>query len=132
MPNRYAWWGYAKSMIRKYPQYCAAVEEMRRTSITALVSGMPHGGIMSNPVAAAVERELPPVEKKEMEAVQAALDAEGQKPNAQERLQIIDLVYFRRSHTLAGAAVAANVPFDTVRKWHNHFVKTVGKNFGLL
>lgn len=132
MPNRYDWWGYAKGMVRRYPKLCAMEADLRQTSTTAAASGMPHGSGVTNPVAAAVERDLPPVNKRELDAVRAAIAEAEQKPNPAERVELIRLMYWKKSHTLAGAALAVHVSERTARRWHTDFIKTVGKNFGLL
>ena len=42
---RYGWWGYAKAMIRAYPQLHREYEELHTQKITASISGMPVAGV---------------------------------------------------------------------------------------
>lgn len=53
---RYDWWSYAKGMIRRYPSLVVREACLRETSITAKISGMPHGAGVSNPTETAALR----------------------------------------------------------------------------
>ena len=68
----------------------------------------------------------------EREAVQRAIDQTEQMVDGKERLQVIDLVFFRQTHTLEGAAVLIPCSERTARRWHTDFIKAVAKEFGLL
>ncbi len=66
----YGWWGYVKDIIRRYPALCAQEAALRETCISPNLSGMPHGsGAPSDPVADAALRELPEVNRRELNAV---------------------------------------------------------------
>ena len=69
---------------------------------------------------------------KERMAVQKAIDETEQMEDGKERMQVIDLVYFQRTHKLAGAAQMIPCSYETAQKWHAQFVKAVARNFGLL
>ena len=69
---------------------------------------------------------------REREAVQRAIDQTEQMVDGKERLQVIDLVFFRQTHTLGGAAVLIPCSERTARRWHTDFIKAVAKEFGLL
>lgn len=69
---------------------------------------------------------------REREAVQRAIDQTEQMVDGKERLQVIDLVFFRQTHTLEGAAVLIPCSERTARRWHTDFIKAVAKEFGLL
>ena len=68
---------------------------------------------------------------KERQAVQQAIDETAQMENGEERLQVIDLVFFRQTHTLEGAAMMIPCSYMTARRWHNDFIKKVARNYGL-
>ena len=68
---------------------------------------------------------------KERQAVQQAVDETAQMENGEERLQVIDLVFFRQTHTLEGAAMMIPCSYMTARRWHNDFIKKVARNYGL-
>ena len=69
---------------------------------------------------------------REREAVQRAIDQTEPMVDGKERLQVIDLVFFRQTHTLEGAAVLIPCSERTARRWHTDFIKAVAKEFGLL
>ena len=69
---------------------------------------------------------------REYEAVHLAIQQTRQLDSGAERLRLIRLVYWARSHTLTGAAMASNVSYRTARQWHGEFVRLVAKNYGLL
>lgn len=99
---KYDWWGYVKSMIRKYPE--------RKSS--------------------------PPLDSttagREYIAVCNAIYSVERYDNGRERLAIIDLVFWKHSHTLEGAALQVPCSYRTAQRYHEQFIKSVAKEFGLL
>lgn len=81
---------------------------------------------------ALVDRYIQGPALREREAVQRAIDQTEQMVDGKERLQVIDLVFFRQTHTLEGAAVLIPCSERTARRWHTDFIKAVAKEFGLL
>lgn len=69
---------------------------------------------------------------KERQAVQKAIDETKRMENGVERLQVIDMVLFRQTHTLEGAALMVPCAYDTAQKYHAQFIKLVARNYGLL
>ena len=69
---------------------------------------------------------------KERQAVRAAIDQTRDMESGTERLQVIDLVFFKQTHTLEGAALMVPCSYDTAQKYHAQFIKLVARNFGLL
>lgn len=69
---------------------------------------------------------------KERQAVQAAIDQTRDMESGTERLQVIDLVFFKQTHTLEGAALMVPCSYDTAQKYHAQFIKLVARSFGLL
>ena len=125
---RYDWWPYVKGMIRRYPELCARQEELRRTKMSPNLTGMPGAhGQTSDPVADAALRELP-----ELEAVRQAIEETRTLPNGEERLEMVRLVFWKKTHTLEGAAMKCHVSYVTARRWHGEFIKDVARAFGLL
>ena len=100
---RYGWWPYIKSMIRRYPQ-------LRSTPDEALSA----------------------VDRREYDAVRQAADETMQLPGGDARLGVIELMFWRRSHTLEGAAAAVHVSERTARRYHTDFIRLVAKKYGLL
>lgn len=127
---RYPWWGYARNMIRMYPTRKKELEELRTQSITANNSGMPGAGGVSRGVENIALRELPKSKQRELEAVQAAVDATLAQPNGNLKVKVIELVYWKRSHTLEGAGYYVGYSYKATRKLHGDFVRLVGKCYG--
>lgn len=65
-------------------------------------------------------------------AVQRAIDQTMKLDNGQDRLRVVDLVFFKQTHTLEGAALMVPCGYDTAQKYHAQFIKLVAKNYGLL
>ena len=130
---RYDWWPYVKGMIRRYPELCRREADLHTTAVTPNYGGAPggHGG-RSDPVANAALRSLPEVNRREMDAVQAAIRYIQDAPDGEKRLEVIRLYYWKRSHTLYGAAIKVGVSERTAQKWNGDFIRLVAKNFGLL
>lgn len=130
---RYDWWPYVKGMIRRYPELCARQEELRRTKMSPNLAGMPgaHGQV-SDPVADAALRELPEINRREMEAVRQAIAETLTLDTGQERIQVIRCVFWDKTHTLEGAAMKLHRCKRTVAQWHGEFIRCVAKYFGLL
>lgn len=130
---RYDWWSYVKGMIRRYPELCARQEELRKTNLSPDLSGMPHGhGIISDPVADAALRELPKINQREMEAVRKAVEETKKLDTGEERLRMIRLVFWDKTHTLEGAAQNCNISYATACRWHRIFILYVAEEFGFL
>lgn len=131
--TRYDWWSYVKGMIRRYPELCAKAQELHTTAMTPSYAGISggHGG-HTDPVADAALRQLPEVNQRELEAVRQALLFTQTLPNGDDRLLMIKLVFWDRSHTVFGAAVKLGHSERTVLRWHGAFIREVAKNFGLL
>ena len=71
-------------------------------------------------------------DQNERMAVQRAIEQTAQMENGLERMKVIDLVFFSRTHTLEGAAMMVPCSYDTAQKYHAQFIKAVARNMGLL
>lgn len=72
------------------------------------------------------------VEKKEQEAVEAAVKEFLNNENGQEKLKVVQLVMFNKTHTLEGAAMVVPCSYETAKRWVQQFIRLVAKNYGLL
>lgn len=129
---RYGWWSYAKYMIRRYPFLAARLADLKSPPVTPSLSGMPFSGAVADSTARAALRELPPAQQREYEAVAAAIADTLRRPDGEERLRLIRLVFWQRSHTLEGAAMEIPVSFITAKRWHGDFIRLVGEKYGFL
>lgn len=129
---RYPWWGYAKSMVRNYPGLRKEYNELIAQSVVPGYSAAPGGGGDPRKAESAALRELPSPYQKEMESVECAIRHTKVFKDGEERIKLIDLIYWRRTHTLSGAALKCNVDYSTGKRWHRDFIRCVGAFHGLL
>lgn len=129
---RYDWWGYVKGMIRRYPALKTEYADLHSQSVTPNYSGMTGGSEAGRAVEAVVLRELPTTRQREYEAVRLAVAATERMKSSRDRLKIIDLVFWKRTHTLEGAALTIPCSYRTAQRYHETFIETVAKEFGLL
>jgi hypothetical protein len=119
-------------VIRAYPARKREYEQLHEQSVTANISGMPGSGEVSRGTEDIAIRQLPYTRQREYEAVKRAVEATQRRENGKERLRIIDLVYWKRSHTLEGAALSVGYGYDRARQLHGEFVRLVAANYGLM
>lgn len=130
---RYGWWSYAKYMARNYPILCRELEEKQSISTTANYSAGPRGIGETRGTEAAAMRQLSPVKMREYEAVRKAVEASSSVPgNGHLRVKLVEMVYFKRTHTLEGVCHAIHISYGTAKNYNNDFLCGVAKNFGLL
>lgn len=129
---RYDWWPYVKGMIRRYPLLRQEYADLHNASLVADYSGMPRGGGGGRALESLAIRELPSTQQREYEAVRQAVETTAQYRNGQERLKVVRLVLWDRSHTLEGAALAVPCSWRTAAGWHGEFIRLVASNYGLM
>lgn len=119
-------------MIRRYPQLCEEYAGLKQTPITASYDDVRHGNRVGNPTERAAIRELPEAKQREYRAVQIAVDVTMRYQMGKERMKLIDLVFWKRSHTLRGAAYTCFISYRTAAQWHGEFIRLVAYYYGLL
>lgn len=130
---RYGWWSYAKYMARNYPILCRELDDKQSISTTAKYSSGPRGSGEARGTEAAAMRQLSPVKMREYEAVLKAVEAAGSVPgNGHLRMKLVEMVYFKRTHTMEGACHALHISYGTAKNYNNDFLCCIAKNFGLL
>lgn len=129
---RYDWWGYVKGMIRRYPSLKEEYADLHRQSVTQSYTGMPGGGGSGRTVEEIALRELPTTKQREYEAVRRAVAATERMKNSCDRLKVIDLVFWKQTHTLEGAAMMIPCSYRTARRYHEDFIKLVASAYGLM
>ena len=128
---RERWWGYVKACIRAYPDLKARAMELRQTPTTPRYGGSGGSGGPSDPVSAAALRTLPPQEQREYDAIQAAIRETAMMQDGATRLAMIELVFWRQSHTLQGAAMQTHLSYRSAQRRQNAFIWLVGEKMGL-
>lgn len=70
--------------------------------------------------------------KEEREAVEAAISETRKLPDGAERLRLVDLIFWRKTHVISGAALELHISERTAREWHRQFIRLVAKKRGLI
>lgn len=112
-------------MIRDYPALEKELRELHEQKITASITGMPGGGNVSRGTEDIAIRDLPRSKQLEYDAVRRAIEVTGMLKTGTDRLRIVELVFFKQSHTLDGAAYATNISYDTAIGYHGDFIMIV-------
>ena len=124
---RYDWWPYIKGMIRRYPDMCRKYNELHSPCISPSLSGMPRGGDTTRQTETLALRDLPTTQVREYEAVRRAVETEEPK-----KLKLIDMLYWKKSHTVMGAADKMKIGERTARRWNGDFIRKVAFIYGLM
>ena len=129
---RYDWWPYVKGMIRRYPALTEQYMDLHSQSFTMSYSGMPSRTSVSRPTENAALRELPATKQREFEAVRKAIETTERYANGLDRLRIINLVLWKQTHTIEGAALQIPCAWRTAAQWHGEFIRLVARYYGLM
>lgn len=129
---RYDWWPYVKGMIRRYPALRLELQERQEQSVIPSYSGVAVKSGSSRSTELTAIRELPTTKQREYEAVHRAIEATERMNASRDRLRVIDLVFWKQSHTLSGAALTIPCHYNTAQKYHSDFILTVAAFYGLL
>lgn len=129
---RYGWWSYAKYLTRAYPALKKEYDSLHSQHITADPSQIHvRTGTASRSTEAIAMRQLPPAKQADYDAVTKAIEQTKRLKTGPERLQLIDKVYWKQSHTLDGAAYAIGYSYQQGARYHRDFLRLVGFNRGL-
>lgn len=118
--------------IYEYPALKAAYLALKRTSTTAS-SGERIGGGSSrrDPTAIAAMRELPPDDQRRYAAVRSAIFRMRYWRDSATRLMLVDLVYWKRTHSVEEAAEVASCSKSTAMRYQQEFITCVKELMGL-
>lgn len=120
------WRSRAKAAIRRYPELCRAERDLHAGKVTPAYSGMPMGGEATRTTELIAMRQLPRNEQRDLDAVRATLETiDRQYKNADMRRSMIDIVYWRRTHTIDGAAIILHISPSTAHLWDRDLIKLV-------
>lgn len=119
------WQASARRVVQAYPRLHAELMDLQRMSITPALSGMPSGGGERRPAEDAALRQLPPENQLAHDAVEHALRMTELFRTAGKRRRLVELVYWRRTHTVYGAGVEIGVSEETAKRWNADFLLCV-------
>ena len=121
-----SWKNEARNALRQYPRAKRRQNELSDMQITPA-----YGGTVTSHTATrttenvALRSNLTPYEESVISAVEFMMRMQSAYPNGQERMRMIKLVYFQRTHTLEGAAMECNYSDRTVKRWNTEILTAV-------
>lgn len=71
------------------------------------------------------------VTEEERNAIESAINETLILVDGKDRIKVIDLVFFKGTHKLAGAAMQIPCSIDTAQKYHADFIRLLGEKRGL-
>lgn len=71
------------------------------------------------------------VTEEERNAIESAISETMELTDGKDRIKVIDLVFFKGTHKLAGAAMQVPCSIDTAQKYHADFIRLLGEKRGL-
>lgn len=77
-------------------------------------------------------KQLAGAARREYEAVENAVNEALRMNYGALRVKLVDMVFWSKTHTLQGAALALNISEHTAQRWHANFIKSVAVNMGIL
>lgn len=119
------WRQDAKRAIRDYPMLCARLDDLHSQTITPRYAPSAGGSEAQRTVENIAVRDLPPGDARRHRAVELAITTTRRYTDAQQRMQLVKLVFWSRSHTVSGAAVVLHISEGTAKAWHAAFVELV-------
>lgn len=105
------WWGYIRRILYDYPRMRQELDILRRA---VSMAGPVEESILS---ALALPDEL---EQRELNAVEAVLTASDE-----DARKLIDMIFFRQTHTLQGAALALHMSYTAAKERQQWFIRSV-------
>lgn len=103
---RHLWYGYMKNAAKAYP---ARRKRESKPGAPPLTSG----------------------ERREIEAVEYAIELTARKKDGKERIKIIELALFK-GKDLNTAASRCYISYSTARAWQSEFLTTMAEYMGIL
>ena len=129
------YWAYVKAIIKEYPELkkeLATPLEQRVTSVIGQGGG--RSGRIADPTQACVIHDLPPKEQRKFDAIEGAIQKTKlyHPEDAEDRLKVINLVYWKKSHTIEGAAMKIPCHRNVAGNWQGEFIKLVADELDLV
>ena len=126
------WRSYATNAMRDYLRYKAVEKEAHSQKITAQYNKGRAGGSGASRTTetAALRSGLTRQQERELDAVERAVRSTRRGPDGKLRVKVVEMVYFRGTHTIEGAAQSVHVSYSTAWRWTDNFIRLVGQNLG--
>ena len=127
---RYGWWQYAKYMIRIYPELKQELELLQAQKVTAGSMEVRGSNTASRTTETAALKQLSPAKQRQYDAVSKAIEITKRSRNGDIKLNVIDLVFWKASHKIDGAAMRLYIGETTAKHYHRDFIRLVGYCYG--
>lgn len=130
------WIDQARQVAKEYRSNCLELAELQkaRTYAQQASGGTGRSGKISKPVERAVEQiaeqERINYLEKAIQAVDFALEIVSQKPNGTDILQLFDMLYYNKSHTIRGISYKLHISERTTKNYNKYFLKVVAIKMG--
>lgn len=72
--------------------------------------------------------QISPRELEELDAVRTAIENIGRQKDGDEALRVVEMVDWRKTHTIEGAAYKLNMSEKTARNRRSRFIREVARN----
>jgi len=126
------WRPYVINALYDYYRYKDIERQAHTQRVTAQYNkGRGGSGATRTTENAALRNGLTRQQEIELQAIEKALRTTRRGPDGKIRVRIMEMVYFRNTHTIEGAAQQVHVSYSTAWRWTDNFVRLVGKNLGL-
>ena len=119
------WRRQARRALRDYPRL-----KKKQTETEQQITPVYGGSVVQHEASRVTENialrsTLSDAESNVIAAVEFAMSMQGAYYNADARIRMIKLVYFKRTHTLQGAAEDVGYSFDSICKWNTETLAAV-------
>ena len=125
------WRPWVINVLRDYYLFKRIERESHSVRVTAQYNkGRGGGGTCRTTESAALRTGLTHQQSRELEAIEKAVKTTRRGPDGKLRVRVVEMVYFRGTHTIEGAAQQVHVSYTTAWRWTDSFVRLVGKYLG--
>lgn len=119
------WRSQARRALRDYPRL-KKKQSANGYQITPVYGGLPVQHEASRVTEdVALRSQLTEAEANAISAVEFAMQMQSAYYNSEARLKMLRLVYFKRTHTMQGAAMECGYSIETVWKWNTEVLAAV-------
>lgn len=135
MSKKETWWLYVKNILRQYPDLKKELDALKSPKVTVSYGGVGgRSGKIGRPTEVAALAELEPKKQKKLDAIEKAIVSTKEKhPNDYNlRLMIVDLVYWKKTHTIQGASMRVPCHPNTAAMWQAEFIRLVADELDLV
>lgn len=125
------WWRpNVDRALRAYPALKEKKLALQSATITPNYNPQPGSGEPSRTTENLATAQLSPLEENWLSAIDRAISHVGRWRDGDTIMRLIKMVYFKRTHTVTGAADATYISESTAKRKIGVFIDLVAKNLG--